>query len=198
MFIQNALVASSGKSGGPSPSTDYDITNLSVTATSNRGLLSLIDASSNANSSPNGQYLSHDGLYYFVADRSDAAVYKYTLSTAFDVGTGTLAQTKTLWSSNTNGYLGDIYFKSNGRELYATNYFPTASSAVNGQQSVFRYTLSTAWDLSTASLDADHKPLLPPNCLIWNGDGSKLFIGTGYPYTSANTKAEIWEYDASA
>jgi len=184
MFIQNALVASAGEGSGSSPSSDYDITNLDVTATNDRGLLSLIDASANTNNSPTGHYLSHDGLSYFVADQFDVAIYKYTLSTAFDVGTGTLAQTKTLWSSNTNGYLGDIYFKSNGRELYVTNYFSSASSSVNGQQSIFRYTLSAAWDLSTATLTtttvADFYLLGPLTTISLSPTGDKLFLGTGH------------------
>lgn len=184
MFIQNALVASANKGSGSPPSSDYDITNLNVTATNNRGLLSLIDASSNTNNSPTGHYLSHDGLSYFVADQYDVAIYKYTLSTAFDVGTGTLAQTKTLWSSNTNGHLGDIYFKSNGRELYATNYFSSSTLSVNGQQSIFRYTLSTAWDISTATLTtktvADFYLLGPLTTISLSPTGDKLFLGTGH------------------
>lgn len=185
MFIQNALVASAGEgSGGPSPSGGYDITNLSVTATSNRGLLSFVDASSNANSSPAGHYLTHDGLTYLVADRSDVSVYKYTLSTAFDVGTGTLTQTKALWSTGTNGFLGDIYFKSNGRELYALNYFSSSTSNANGQQSIFRYTLSAAWDLSTATLTtttvADFYLLGPLTTISLSPTGDKLFLGTGH------------------
>jgi hypothetical protein len=184
MFIQNALVASAGEGSGPSPSSDYDITNLSVTATSNRGLLSFVDASSNANSSPAGHYLTHDGLTYLVADRSDVSVYKYTLSTAFDVGTGTLSQTKSLWSAGTSGFLGDIYFKSDGTELYALNYFSSSTSNANGQQSIFRYTLSAAWDLSTATLTtttvADFYLLGPLTTISLSPTGDKLFLGTGH------------------
>jgi sugar lactone lactonase YvrE len=185
MFIQNALVASAGEGGGgPSPSGGYDITNLTPTATSNYGLLSLYEASASANTQATGQYMSPDGLYYFVADSSDVAIYRYTLSTAFDIDTATLTQTKLLWNFSTLGYLGDIYFKSDGTELYATNYYLNSSTSVSGIQSIFRYTLSNPWNISTATLTtttvADFYLLGPLTTISLSTNGDKLFLGTGH------------------
>lgn len=189
MFIQNALVASADKGSGSSPSGDYDITNLTLTATNNHGLLSLEEASASGNRNPTGQYMSPDGLYYFVADSHDVAIYRYTLSTAFDISTGTLTQIKSLWSFSASGYLGDIYFKSDGKELYVTNYYINSTTSQAGLQSIFRYTLSNAWNISTATLTtttvADFYLLGALTTISLSTNGDKLFLGTGHADNSA-------------
>jgi hypothetical protein len=186
MFIQSALVASAGKSDGPSPSSGYDITNLDTVATNDKGLVNFNTIGQTANNSPSGSYLSHDGTYLFVADRLASRIYRYTLSTAFDVGTATLTGTSPTLSSSTFGNLGDIYFKSDGSLLFLASYNASESQSVAvPTPRITKFTLNTNWDITnltnevTTTLTADLYLFGALSTVALTPTGDKLFIGTG-------------------
>jgi hypothetical protein len=84
-------------------------------------------------------YVSGDGLNFYVSGTS-GNVYQYTASTAWDLNTVTYTRSFSTAAQTTN--LVGIAFKSDGTKMYVTAQSPV---------SVFEYTLSTAWNISTAT-----------------------------------------------
>ena len=95
-------------------------------------------------------------------------------------------------SSSQNTYMLGIGFNADGTKMYRTGYSST--------RAIFQYTLSTAWDISTASYDSVSfslpSPIAVPYGIEWNGDGTKFVVGdssTGDLYQFSLTTA----YDIS-
>ena len=92
-----------------------------------------------------GMGWNNDGTKLFIYNQGNDTIYRYSLSTAWDLSTESLdsGQTKSgvgLSSFASNG----IYFNANGTRLYARGF--------NGSYSYYKtWSLSTAWDLTTLS-----------------------------------------------
>lgn len=87
--------------------------------------------------------MSDDGTILIVSDFS--TLYKYTLSTAYDLSTATY--------STSNSFAGAIDFYSDGSKLIRTT-----------SNTLYNYNLSTAYDVSTASVAGS------VSGLVYNGD----------------------------
>ena len=120
------------------------------------------------NTSPLGVDFKTDGTKMYMA--GGGQIYQYTLSTAWDVSTGSFDSVSfSTTSQDTNPR--SVLFKSDGLSMFITG----ASN-----DAVYQYTLSTAWDLSTASY-ASKSYSIPftnavPEALAFNGDGTQMFI----------------------
>jgi len=91
--------------------------------------------------SPRGLVFKPDGTIMYIVGRDTNRVYQYSLSTAWDVSTASYANKNFLVSSyeyNSNS----LTFKPDGSVMYIIGY---------GNDTVFQFNLSTAWDVSTAS-----------------------------------------------
>ena len=84
---------------------------------------------------------SSDGTKLYAIGSSNDAVYQYTLSTAWDVSTGTYAS-KSLAVVTQDSLGKGFVFSSDGTKFYLS----TLATA-----NIFQYGLTTAWDISTAS-----------------------------------------------
>ncbi len=97
-------------------------------------------------------------------------VLQYALSTAWDLSTISYESKSFDVSSQSTSPFG-LYFKTDGTKMYVL------SSAPN--DTLFQYSLSTAWDVSTASYDSvslDVSSVVPaPYGLDFNADGTKLY-----------------------
>jgi len=106
------------------------------------------------------------GAKLYVKDNSQG-LYQYTLSTAYDIETSSYAS-KSI-TVNNNSYLNgsSILFSGNGAELLVAR-----------TDGIDRYELSTAWDLSTATLDAKYTPTgwVNGSRCAFSSSGDKLFI----------------------
>lgn len=94
-----------------------------------------------------GSYFKPDGLSCYILDASGggvAAVFQYTLSTAWDISTATYASKTFAFTPQSNLVRG-IFFRADGLKLYAVEN--------GGSQRIFQYTLGTAWDISTMTYD---------------------------------------------
>jgi len=90
--------------------------------------------------SPQGLFLSPDGLNMYVNGSTGDDVNQYTLSTAFNVSTATFVR---LFSTSAQDAApADIFFKPDGLSMFILG---------NTNDTVFQYTLSSAFDISTAS-----------------------------------------------
>ena len=88
-----------------------------------------------------GLFFKPDGTKMYITGSNSDAVHEYDLSTAWDVSTASYVQSFSV--SAQSGYPTSVFFKPDGTKMYITDITI---------QSVFEYDLSTAWDISTASL----------------------------------------------
>ena len=132
--------------------------------------------------SPREVRFNADGTKMYISGATNDAVYQYTLSTAYDVSTASYDSVSfSVASQDTSP--SALWINNDGTKFYILG---------GGNDSVFQYSMSTAYDLSTASYDSvsfsvasqDTSPL----GLAFNSDGSKMYFSGGltdtvYQYT---------------
>ena len=91
-------------------------------------------------SAPTGLFLSPDGLNMYVNGTTGDDVNQYTLSTAWDISTASYVRTFSTAAQDLTP--NDIFFKPDGLSMYIMGL---------ANDTVFQYTLSSAFDISTAS-----------------------------------------------
>ena len=118
---------------------------------------------------PQGLTLSSDGTKMYVLGVSSDTVYQYSLSTAFDVSTASYDSVSFSVSSQETVPTG-LKFKSDGSKLFVVGQTTDA---------VYQYSLSTSFDLSTASYDSVSFSLSSqttgPNDIAFNTNGTKMY-----------------------
>ena len=118
--------------------TDAEIApNIGITGWNYSGLSKSIAAEETA---PTGLFLSPDGLNMYVNGTTGDDVNQYTLSTAFNVSTATYLQSFSTAAQDSAPQ--DIFFKPDGLSMFIVG---------STNDTVFQYTLSSAFDISTAS-----------------------------------------------
>jgi DNA-binding beta-propeller fold protein YncE len=141
--------------------TAYDI---STASTDNKSLSVGTQASI-----PTGVVLKSDGSKLYVCDGTSDAIYQYSLSTPFDVSTGSYDNVSFSFSSQgTNTQ--SIFFTPDGTSLFVCD---TANDAV------YKYSLSTAWDVSTLSYANESFSLSgqdDPFGVAFKSDGTKMYM----------------------
>jgi len=116
-----------------------------------------------------------DGTKMYVAETFSPldTILQYTLSTAWDVSTASYSGKSYDVSAQGNEIYG-MFFKPDGKKLYVLD---------DGWDSVWQHSLSTAWDISTASYDNKFYPAyggygeLHPRGLFFNSDGTLMYVG---------------------
>ena len=124
---------------------------------------------SSEGTSPHGVDFKPDGTMMYVADTGDN-VFEYSLSTAWDVSTATYT------GNSLNVFLQDsvvtgIKVKPDGTAFYLSG---------DSNDTIFQYSMSTPWDLSTASYASKSLSVAAqetnPQDLAFNADGSELYV----------------------
>jgi DNA-binding beta-propeller fold protein YncE len=122
---------------------------------------------------PHGLFFKSDGTKMYVPFSSIADVREYDLSTAWDLSTASYNSVFLDMSSEMTG-AGSIYIKSDGLTLFALDYIADV---------VYKYTLTTAWDLSTASYSSDSVSVASTGEALsyglWFSDDGTKFIVAG-------------------
>ena len=131
---------------------------------------------------PAGLYFKSDGTKFFVFGRSNNTVFQYSMSTAWDVSTGSY-DSKSFSASTQDTSITGGYFNDDGTKMFIIG---------NTNDTIFQYTLSTAWDVSTASYDSvsfDVTTQTTTNVqgITFNENGEKLFV-----FDSGGT--EVYQY----
>lgn len=126
---------------------------------------------------PSDIYFRDDGKKLYIIDGDDD-VQEWDLGTAWDTSTGSIVQQVDL-NSEDSIPLG-LFFKSDGTKMYMGGRY---------SGSVYEYTLSTAWDISTLSLNHSTGVSDAPTALFFRDDGHKMY----YVCVSEH----IHEYDLS-
>ena len=130
---------------------------------------------------PQGIFFKPDGTKFYICGTSGDDVNEYSLSTAWDVSTASYVRNK-----STSGYDNtpfDVAFKSDGSVMYVLGGF---------FDSVYQLDLSTAWDISTATLDASKSigsQTTSPRKVVFKPDGTLMYI--------LGSSEEIFRYSLS-
>ena len=135
---------------------------------------SLVDGTSvrTEENDPRGLAFNNDGTKMFILGFTGKDVTEYTLSTAFDASTATYVSGGELDISSQESEPSGIEFNNNGTKLFIVG---------TSGDDVTEYTLSTAFDVSTAShVSGGEKDLssqdLRPRDLTFNSDGTKMIV----------------------
>lgn len=131
---------------------------------------------------PTALTFSNDGTYMYIAGTVRDNIYRYTLSTAWNVATASLSQTFQLSAYETS--VGGITFDSTGANLYVLG---------SSSDRVHQFNLAVAYSLATASFKQ--------SILINTQDTTSsdlYFRGDGYRFYLIGTTSDlIHEYDMS-
>jgi len=119
---------------------------------------------------PRDIVFNNDGTKMYISGNSNDSVYQYSLSTAFDLSTaGYDSVSFSVASEEANPY--GLAFNNDGTKMYVVG--PVSDS-------VHQYTLSTAFDLSTAGYDSVSFSVASeegsPTDLAFNNDGTKMYV----------------------
>lgn len=156
--------------------TAWDITSLSDDAKT-------LDISGQ-DSEPSGLFFKDDGTKMYLAGNAGDDIDQYTLSTPWDLATASYDSVeKDLWNaapsfSSTQG----VTFKDDGTKMYAIG---------SSTDKVAQFSLSPAWDLSTASFDSVEKSVSSqagyPTGVFFGDSGAKMYV-TDY------TNDKVYQY----
>jgi hypothetical protein len=147
--------------------TPNDITTASYDASS---------SSTGANpSSPDGFHIKSDGTKMWFCSGSDNRICEYTLSTAWDVSTASYSTSYQATASSSTSNMTSIWFAPDGSSLYVMDDYST--------DYVRKYDLSSAWDLSSLTVDGDQvftdgDSLSNCRGIAFNSSGTYMYIGT--------------------
>jgi hypothetical protein len=119
---------------------------------------------------PGGLAFKSDGTIMYVTDVTGGTVYQYTLSVPWDINTASYAS-KNKDISAEDSTLSGLYMKADGTKIF--------TSGVQNKK-VYQYTLSTPWDISTASYDSKSADIsgedVSPQGVSFKTDGLKMYV----------------------
>ena len=142
-------------------------------------------------SQPTGITFSPSGKRMYIVGTNTDRVYQYNLSTAYDVSTAVYSSKNKLIANTTSTGPGDtdpreVQFHPEGHTMYIVG---------TDRDTVYQYSLSTAWDVSTATYASKSKDISAqdtvPQSLAFNDDGSKMYI-------LGSTNDRIFQYTLSS
>lgn len=193
-----AIVTRAGK-GSPLSITELDsnFTNLNA-AVENITILSdsvatwLPDASIAVATDPTDVFFKPDGTKLFIVRAS--SVYQYTLTTPWLLSSANIAGGTFLSTTSVDTGCTGLFFKPDGTRMFICGTTAVANATVGsaaGEDRVYQYSLSTAWDVTTATLLSGSRRFatadagLPaaettPAAIRFNSDGTQFFmLGSG-------------------
>jgi len=140
---------------------------------------------------PAGVFFREDGLRMYVVGLASDSVYQYTLSSAWDVSTASY-DSKSLSVTTQDTNPSGLFFNPDGTKVWVSG---TVGDAI------YQYTLSTAWDISTATYDSVSFDVSAqdggPRGFFFKPDGSKMYLvgsvnDTIYQYSTVAPAAPSW------
>jgi hypothetical protein len=119
---------------------------------------------------PTGLFFKSDGTKFYIIGNTNDTVYQYSCSTAWDISTASYDSKSFSVVTQDNAPTG-IFFKDDGTKFYIVG---------NTNDTVYQYSCSTAWDISTASYDSKSFSVVTqdnaPTGIFFKDDGTKFYI----------------------
>lgn len=131
-------------------------------------------------SNPTGLYFKDDGTELFIIGSGSDTVFRYQLSSAWDVSTASFTYPTpdyVTWTYSLARWAHGLDFKPDGTTMFTV-----------GVNNLTTYTLSTPWDVTTASFVSD---------LSINENSGIHFKPDGTYAVGSNTGSGIWSYQLS-
>ncbi len=143
-------------------------------------------------STPTGLFFRADGTKMYIVGQTTDTVFQYTLSTPWSIATASY-ESISFSVAGQDATPNGITFRPNGLSMYVVG-------ATN--DNVYQYTLSTAWNVSTAtflqSLSVAGQESIP-NAVTFTGDGSRMFVmGQGGDDVNVYNLTTPWDISTSA
>ena len=146
---------------------------------------------------PRGLYFKDDGTKAYIVGTGSDTVYQYALSTAWDISTGSFETGKEVSVASQDTSPNGLYFNPDGSKMWISG---------DANDTVFQYSLSTAWDVSTASYDSVSFSVSTQDSSVtditFKPDGTKMYIvgnvnSTIFQYTTGSTATATFTYPSS-
>jgi sugar lactone lactonase YvrE len=118
---------------------------------------------------PNDLYFRNDGKKLYVIGGTNDSVYQYSLTTPWSIASASYDSISFSVVTEEAG-AGGLSFKPDGLAFYIVG---------TGNDTVYRYNLSTAWNISTATLANSFSVSgqeSAPNAVTFTVDGSRMFV----------------------
>jgi hypothetical protein len=131
--------------------------------------------------SPTDIFFSPDGTNMYICGTAGDDVNQYTLSTPWDVGTASFIRNFSFVPQDSTPT--SIFFSSDGTKMYMMGSLT---------DSIYSYTLSTAWNISTAVYDSKFFSVATQD-----GTPSGLFIAGTKLYIVGSATDAVYEYNVS-
>ena len=131
---------------------------------------------------PLGLFFKPDGTKMYITGSAGDDVNEYDLSTAWDVSSASYSQNFSVAAQE--GLPAGLFFKPDGTKMYVVG-------SIGGD--ILEYSLSTAWDVSTASYSQNFSVSgqdINPDGLFFKPDGTKMYVAGG-------TDNSVSEYNLS-
>jgi hypothetical protein len=150
--------------------TGQDVNEYTLSTAFDVSTASFVDSFSvsSQETNPRGLAFNTNGTKMFIVGGTGVDINEYTLSTGFDVSTSTFVDSFSVSSQETDPR--GLAFSTDGTKMFVVG---------NAGDDVNEYTLSTAFDVSTASfvdVFSVSAQETAPNDIAFNTDGTKMFI----------------------
>jgi len=132
-----------------------------------------------------GITFSTDGMFLYTMD-VNSILRQYSLTSPFDVSTATSLRTFSM--ASTDNAMRGIFFKPDGLSFY---------TAGDQFDQVRQYNLSTAWNISTASLFGGSSLAAAPTSIFFRDDGTRMYVSTGSAIVQYNLST-AWNVTTAA
>jgi sugar lactone lactonase YvrE len=112
---------------------------------------------------------------YILSDGGPDGIYQFSLSTAYDITTASYDSVS--FSVTQDSSPRDFHFNSDGSKMFILG---------STNRSIYQFSLSTAYDLSTTSYDSVSLSVAFSTSMLhfhFNGDGTKIYVGSGATWT---------------
>jgi sugar lactone lactonase YvrE len=139
---------------------------------------------STQDATPRSGFFSDDGLYLLVCGLNNDTIFQYDLGSAWDLSTASYSGNSFSVTAQ-EGLPTSVFASPTGNKIFVLGL---------NNDSVYQYSLSTAWDISTASYDSVSFSVASqetvPTTLFFKADGSKMYVvgstnDTIYQYSTA-------------
>ena len=132
-----------------------------------------------------GIWVSSDGTKFYICGGQNDTVYQYTMSTPYDISTGSYASKSfSVASQDTNAQ--DLQLSSDGVFLYVMG---------SVTQKVYQYTMSTPYDVSTASYNSKFL-----DCSSQDSQTLGLYVNIGENrlYMAGANNDKVYQYSGAS